>query len=70
EEAQRTYGIELRPWDALDDLDGVILAVPHAEYLERLEHIVGAVRQGGVFIDVKSLIDATQLRTDLRYWSL
>jgi len=70
EEARREYGIELRPFDALSDLDGVILAVPHQKSLDQLDHIVGSVRKGGLFIDVKSLISADDLRSDLRYWSL
>jgi len=70
EEALREYGIELRPFDALSDLDGVILAVPHRASLDQLDRIVGSVREGGLFIDVKSLICADDLRSDLRYWSL
>ena len=70
EEALREYGIELRPFDALKDLDAVILAVPHRASLDQLDRIVGSVREGGLFIDVKSLICADDLRSDLRYWSL
>jgi len=70
EEARREYGIELRPFDALSDLDGVILAVPHQQSLDQLDRIVASVRKGGLFIDVKSLISADDLRSDLRYWSL
>jgi hypothetical protein len=28
------------------------------------------VRSGGVFVDVKSLVDPNVLRSDLKYWSL
>jgi UDP-N-acetyl-D-galactosamine dehydrogenase len=70
EEARHEYGIELRPFDALSELDGVILAVPHQQSLEQLDRIVASVRKGGLFIDVKSLISADDLRSDLRYWSL
>ena len=70
EEALREYGIELRPFDALKDLDAVILAVPHQDSLDQLDRIVSSVREGGLFIDVKSLICADDLRSDLRYWSL
>ena len=70
EEARREYGIELRPFDALSELDGVILAVPHQQSLDQLDRIVASVRKGGLFIDVKSLISADDLRSDLRYWSL
>jgi UDP-N-acetyl-D-galactosamine dehydrogenase len=70
EEALREYGIELRPFDALKDLDAVVLAVPHQDSLDQLDRIVSSVREGGLFIDVKSLICADDLRSDLRYWSL
>jgi UDP-N-acetyl-D-galactosamine dehydrogenase len=70
EEARREYGIELQPFDALSELDGVILAVPHRQSLDQLDRIVASVRRGGLFIDVKSLISADDLRSDLRYWSL
>jgi UDP-N-acetyl-D-galactosamine dehydrogenase len=70
EEALREYGIELRPFDALKDLDAVILAVPHQDSLDQLDRIVSSVREGGLFIDVKSLVCADDLRIDLRYWSL
>jgi UDP-N-acetyl-D-galactosamine dehydrogenase len=70
EEARREYGIELRPFDALADLDGVILAVPHRQYAQQVDQIVAAVRKDGLFIDVKSLLNPASLRGDLLYWSL
>jgi len=70
EEALREYGIELRPLDALADLDGVIIAVPHQQYLDQQDRIVGSVREGGLFVDVKSSMNEGALRSDLLYWSL
>ncbi len=70
EEARREYGVELRPLDALSELDGVILAVPHQSSLDRLDRIVASVCEGGLFIDVKSVLCADDVRGDLRYWSL
>ena len=70
DEARREYGIELRPFDALADLDGVILAVPHRQYVEELDTIVAGVREGGLLVDVKSLLNPVDLRPDLLYWSL
>ncbi len=71
EEALREYGIELRPWDALSDLDGVILAVPHQQYIAQLGRIISSVRAGGLFIDVKSLVgEDARKRSDLLYWGL
>jgi UDP-N-acetyl-D-galactosamine dehydrogenase len=70
EEARREYGIELRPFDALSDLDAIILAVPHRQYFDQLDRIVASVRPGGVLVDVKSMVPATGVRGDLLYWSL
>jgi UDP-N-acetyl-D-galactosamine dehydrogenase len=70
EEALREYGIELRPFDALAELDAAILAVPHQQYLDRLDQIVDGVRPGGLLIDVKSSLRAEHIRSDLLYWSL
>jgi UDP-N-acetyl-D-galactosamine dehydrogenase len=70
EEALQEYGIELSPFDALTDLDGVILAVPHQQYIDELEQIVAGVREGGLVVDVKSLLSPADLRADLLYWSL
>ena len=43
----------------------------HARLLARpLEELTGSVREGGVFIDLKSMVDPAALRRDLRYWSL
>ena len=69
-EARREYGIDLQPFEALTELDGVILAVPHEQYLSHLDRIAGAIRQGGLFIDVKSAVQRADLRSDLFYWSL
>jgi UDP-N-acetyl-D-galactosamine dehydrogenase len=70
EEALREYGIELRPFDALTDLDGLIFAVSHQQSLDQIDRLLNGVREGGLFIDVKSLIRPEALRSDLRYWSL
>ena len=70
EEALQEYGIALRPFDALTDLDGVILAVPHRQYLDDLDRIVDGVRPSGLVIDVKSRMNPAELREDLLYWSL
>ncbi|MEM9730062.1 MAG: UDP binding domain-containing protein, partial [Myxococcota bacterium] len=70
EEANQAYGIELRPWDTLCDLDGVVLAVPHEHYVGHIDHIAGLLRSGGLFVDVKSMVNPGQLRQDVNYWSL
>ncbi|MGD8318650.1 MAG: nucleotide sugar dehydrogenase [Myxococcales bacterium] len=70
DQALREYGIDLRPFDTLTDLDCAILAVAHQRYLDRLDRIMSGVRPGGLLIDVKSVLDPSTIRNDLLYWSL
>ena len=71
ERAAVDYRIDLAPWDDFRDLDGLVLAVGHRAFLEKpLDALVGCIRQGGVLMDVKSLVDPKQLRPDLLYWAL
>ncbi|HXV26066.1 MAG TPA: nucleotide sugar dehydrogenase [Alphaproteobacteria bacterium] len=68
--ALREYGIALADLNDFHDLDGLVLAVPHREYLGPLRaKILGAVAQNGVFIDLKSAVWPNDL-PGVRYWSL
>ena len=70
-EALRAYGVRLQDWSEMTELDALILAVPHAQYMERgAAEIANCVHEGGVIVDVKSRLDPATLRRDLRYWSL
>ncbi len=70
EEAAREYGVTLAPIDALKELDALVLAVPHAQYQEASATMVGRVREGGVLVDIKSMLDPGALPSHLHYWSL
>lgn len=64
-------GLHVQPWSELVGLDAMILAVPHRELLARpLAELLAPLRAGGVFVDLKSVIDRTAIRPDLQYWSL
>jgi UDP-N-acetyl-D-glucosamine/UDP-N-acetyl-D-galactosamine dehydrogenase len=70
-DARHEYGVDLLPRSALNDLDALILAVPHHALLaEPLEQLTAGLRPGGVVVDIKSALDRSALRSDLRYWSL
>jgi len=70
-EALHEYGVTLCSMDEMTLLDGLILAVPHAEYLEQgPAGIVGKLRAGGVLIDVKSVIPPESVPVSLAFWSL
>ncbi len=71
DEAFEVYGIRLCMWEDLRDLDALIIAVPHRQFLDKAPRdLLSLVRNGGVVIDVKSILEPEQIDRDLRYWSL
>jgi UDP-N-acetyl-D-glucosamine/UDP-N-acetyl-D-galactosamine dehydrogenase len=73
EEARHEYGVHLSSLDEFHDLDAVIFAVSHKEYLQDRAAIYARVRPGGVLIDVKSALDPKDPKLaerGIRYWSL
>jgi UDP-N-acetyl-D-galactosamine dehydrogenase len=71
EEAMKEYGVHLADWDALHNLDAVILAVPHREYTDTAR-CVSLLRKGasGVIVDVKSVLSRDILPDWVTYWRL
>jgi len=71
QEAQNEYGIQLKAWRELFDLDAIIYAVDHRFYRQLpREDLLGRIRPDGVLIDVKSVLDPKSIPSSLRYWSL
>ena len=71
EEIRHEYGLEVSKLEAFKGLDALVLAVAHADYMKMgLEKILAPVRDGGVFIDVKSVFEPKQVGRGIRYWSL
>jgi len=65
------YGLRLQPWSELAGMDALILAVPHRELLARpAAELFAPLREGGIFLDLKSAIDPKTVRSDVQYWSL
>ncbi|MGF1624502.1 MAG: nucleotide sugar dehydrogenase [Alphaproteobacteria bacterium] len=71
-ETRDEYGIALHTeLDDLSGLDGLVLAVPHAAYLELPAAFWnGRLRETAVLADVKSVLDPGLLRPGITYWSL
>ena len=70
-EAEREYGVELVPLEALAELDGLVLAVPHRVLgTPGWSKLFDRVSPGGVFVDVKSVISRQGVPPDIHYWSL
>jgi UDP-N-acetyl-D-galactosamine dehydrogenase len=63
-EAEHEYGISLTPWDKLpNDADAIVAAVSHKQYKAMpLSDILGKLKKGGVFTDVKSAYDPAAVR--------
>ena len=70
EEAKHEYGITLTPLEKFQELDALIFAVSHEDYLKDPASIFARVREGGVFIDVKSSFTKANATRGVRYWSL
>ncbi|MBD2138457.1 nucleotide sugar dehydrogenase [Anabaena sp. FACHB-1237] len=69
--ALHEYGIQLSNWKDLTYLDALILAVPHQEYLEiPADRLFAHIRPGGIFMDIKSIFEPTDIPANIHYWSL
>lgn len=74
-EAQRLYGITFDDMDAVKDMDGVIVAVSHEQFLsldkETISGFYNTKHQKKVFMDIKGLFDREEYLTeDYIYWRL
>ncbi len=72
-EAKHEYGIELTAWESLPrNADAVVAAVMHKEYLAQpLDEILGLMKKGGAFIDIKSAFEQEKIRSaGFRLWRL
>ncbi len=70
-EAMREYGVKLASIEDLVGLDGVVLAVSHKGYLRLGQSGIQAmIRDGGVLVDVKSVLDPARTERRIRYWSV
>lgn len=68
--AAHEYGITLSPAEEMVQLDALVLAVNHAEYIASPGDLIARLREGGVLVDVKSALAREGLPEELVYWSL
>ena len=69
-QAEEEYGLRLAPWEDIQGLDAVIVAVGHQFYRDvPCPEFRQCVRTGGVVMDVKSIFDPVCL-PHIHYWSL
>jgi len=71
QDATHEYGIQLSSLDEFRALDGLVFAVSHKAYLEMgIEKLTSTLRDGGIFVDVKSAFSSAKLERSIRYWCL
>jgi UDP-N-acetyl-D-glucosamine/UDP-N-acetyl-D-galactosamine dehydrogenase len=70
-EAVHEYGIPLTDWSEFQDLDALILAVPHQKYLDiSAIDLCAKLKDNGVLIDIKSIHHPQDIPQRIQYWSL
>jgi len=70
-EAKHEYGLTLSQLEDYKNLDGLIVAVSHKEYIQLGQpKLLGMLRDRGVFIDVKSVFSPFKMDRGIQYWSL
>jgi UDP-N-acetyl-D-galactosamine dehydrogenase len=69
-EASREYGLTLGDGAGLRELDALVLAVPHREYLADEKKLFAMLKPDGVLIDVRSALAPSRIPAGLQYWSL
>ncbi|MDX1923411.1 MAG: nucleotide sugar dehydrogenase [Alphaproteobacteria bacterium] len=68
--AHEEYGITLCNKDDLSNLDALVLAVPHNQFLSNKKEILGALNKGALVMDIKSVLNPAEVPPSLHYWSL
>jgi UDP-N-acetyl-D-glucosamine/UDP-N-acetyl-D-galactosamine dehydrogenase len=70
--AEKEYGIHLSPWQELKDLDAIVLAVPHQEFVAMDSNIMKELlNHRGLIMDVKGILDVNEFHnTGITLWRL
>jgi UDP-N-acetyl-D-galactosamine dehydrogenase len=67
-EAKHEYGLTLVPFERFEQLDALVLAVPHKVFRER--DLYARLANGGVVVDVKSALPRAGVPDGTAYWAL
>jgi len=71
-ETKHEYGLSVTPLDELKELDALILAVSHKQYVgQPLSFLIDRIKPGGVLVDVKSALNPADVPAGrVSYWCL
>jgi UDP-N-acetyl-D-galactosamine dehydrogenase len=72
DEARHHYGIDLLPWEAIEDVQALIIAVAHRAFREKpLDAYLQTLSPNGCLVDVKSILDEQKAaQTGVGFWRL
>jgi UDP-N-acetyl-D-glucosamine/UDP-N-acetyl-D-galactosamine dehydrogenase len=68
--ARHEYGLGLSPLSEFENLDAIVLAVSHREYVDALPALLKRLSPNGIVIDIKSIVPAEAVPAGATYWSL
>jgi UDP-N-acetyl-D-galactosamine dehydrogenase len=66
----REYGLKLSPLSSVRECDALVIAVPHAQYVADKRVLWSMLNDGGIVIDIRSVLEPEEVPAGLRYWSL
>jgi UDP-N-acetyl-D-galactosamine dehydrogenase len=69
-EIEEEYGIRTADLSQFRDLNALVLAVPHREYLNDRARLLSMIADDGILADVKSALDPKCVSSGQTYWSL
>lgn len=71
-EAKKYYGIILREWEEMKNLDALILAVPHENFRKMsVNDFTAKISPNGCLIDVKSILNMKEVKKNgITFWRL
>ncbi len=71
QEVKEEYGFDLVSTESLKDLDALIMAVSHQEFMKKkLAQYIKMLKPKGVFVDIKSVFDPQEVPEGYLYWRL
>lgn len=72
DECEHEYGVKLVAWEGLPKASAIVAAVAHTEFRQAgLDHLLGKLESGGLFVDVKSMFPTEDITAaGARSWRL
>ncbi|EGQ3784006.1 nucleotide sugar dehydrogenase [Staphylococcus pseudintermedius] len=70
EESEKLFGFKLEEKENLEPADAIIFAVAHQEYIENKGYYLELVKEKGIILDIKGMIEREELKENQKLWRL